>query len=142
MGNTLKTISYLKRNGIKNTALAVRERLDQKHLEPIQRELAGYEGTRYWADAQRQAASVKCRAHQSAHRFEKEYVFSILVPAYETKERYLREMIDSVIYQTYSKVELIIADASESDKVQKAVLSYMEHELIQIKGKADPLSPP
>lgn len=136
MSNTLRTISYLKRNGIKNTCDTIRERLDRVHLEPIQRELAGYEGARFWSDSHRQAAAVTCRAHQSAHRFKKEYVFSILVPAYETKQQYLREMMDSVMCQTYSRVELIIADASESDKVLRTVQAYMEHELAALKGKA------
>ena len=50
--------------------------------------------------------------------------FSILVPLYETKETYLREMVDSVLSQTYGNFELILADASASDRVEQVVKTY------------------
>lgn len=50
--------------------------------------------------------------------------FSILVPAYETKETYLKELIDSVLSQTYGNFELIIADAGTSSKVERTVSAY------------------
>jgi glycosyltransferase involved in cell wall biosynthesis len=48
-------------------------------------------------------------------------LFSIVVPAFETKEEFLREMIASVQRQSYPKWELIIADASDSDTVERVV---------------------
>ena len=44
-------------------------------------------------------------------------LFSLVVPAYCTKERFFREMIDSVIGQTYENWELCIADASDREPV-------------------------
>ncbi|MBO6016207.1 MAG: glycosyltransferase, partial [Lachnospiraceae bacterium] len=108
------------------------ERLDKKHREAIQRELEDYRGCRYWAEPERQERATRTRYEQATHRFEKEHVFSILVPAYRTKDSYLREMMDSVMRQTYSKVELIIADASPDDGVRRVVEAYKEHELADI----------
>ncbi len=48
-------------------------------------------------------------------KFEKEILFSILVPLYNTPEKYLREMIESVEAQTYPKWELCLADGSDKD---------------------------
>lgn len=129
MSNLIRTISYLKRNGIKNTCYTIKERLDVKHLEQVQREIMNYEGARYFATPEREANAEEVRTQQFLHKFENNYLFSILVPAYETDERYLAEMIDSVMRQTYSKVELIIADASKSDKVKQAVSLYQKEEL-------------
>lgn len=129
MGNLGKTISYLKRNGLKDTCHTIRERLDGSHLEQIQRELADYEGARFFADGLRQAHADEVRKEQAERRFRDEYLFSILVPAYETQEVYLKEMIDSVMRQTYAKVELIVADASQSDRVERVVEEYREYDL-------------
>lgn len=49
---------------------------------------------------------------------------SVLVPAYETPEGFLREMIESVLNQSYSRLELCIADGSPSDQVQRVVETY------------------
>ena len=48
-------------------------------------------------------------------KFEKEILFSILVPLYNTPEKYLREMIESVEAQTYPKWELCLADGSDAE---------------------------
>lgn len=47
--------------------------------------------------------------------FDREIIFSIVVPLYNTPENFLREMIDSVRNQTYSKWELCMADGSDDD---------------------------
>ena len=52
MSNLSKTISYLKRNGIKNTCYEVAERLDKIHLEEIQKRAANYRGSRYFCEEQ------------------------------------------------------------------------------------------
>ncbi|MCM1048724.1 MAG: glycosyltransferase [Clostridiales bacterium] len=56
------------------------------------------------------------------------YRFSIVVPAYETKEEYMRALIDSVRKQSYERWELIIADASSSGHVEQIVSEYQEKE--------------
>jgi LPXTG-site transpeptidase (sortase) family protein len=46
---------------------------------------------------------------------------SVLVPAYETKEIFIEDLILSLEDQSYTNYELIIADASETDKVKNKV---------------------
>lgn len=53
------------------------------------------------------------RIRQQSESFDKEIIFSILVPLFNTPERYLREMIESVLYQSYEKWELCMADGSD-----------------------------
>lgn len=108
--NLKKTIYYLKRNGLKNTWYAVRERLDKRgstpyFFTPIEEEVA---------EQQRRAAS------------QYETRFSIVVPAYRTDKTYLEEMITSVIGQTYPRWELVLADATENDSVETAVRHIAE----------------
>ena len=65
--------------------------------------------------------------------------FSLVVPAYCTRERFLREMIDSVVSQTYENWELCIADASDRDpapgeqSVARIVSSYRDDRRIRYK---------
>lgn len=58
--------------------------------------------------------------------FELEPVISIAVPLYRTPEKYLREMIESVLEQTYSHLELCLADGSMNDSVEPVVQEYMQ----------------
>lgn len=110
--NIKKTINYFKRNGIRKTFYTVLERYTQKeaysYVKPEKNVL----------DEQRE------------YRFEVANKFSILVPTYETKETYLREMVDSVLKQTYSELELIIADASKSDCVEKVIKTYTDKRIV------------
>ena len=133
MSAIIKTISYLKRNGIKNTCDTIMERLDHVHLEQIQKELKGYEGCLHYATKEREANEIQLRQEQMNRKFSPSYSFSIIVPAYETKENYLIQMIDSVMRQTYTKVELVIADASKSNQVEQVVKKYIEEILSEIK---------
>lgn len=108
ISNLKKTLNYLKKNGIKQAYYAARERVetekaDDYHFEnPDSDELF----------AQKEESSC----------FQTR--FSILVPAYETKEEYLRAMLQSVFDQTYGNFELLLADASESGQVERVVKSY------------------
>lgn len=110
LGNLKKTLSYLKRNGIKSAYYAARERIETEkgehyvYEQPQEQEL----------QRQREAAGA---LHTR---------FSVIVPAYETKEEYLRAMLDSVLQQTYGNFELILADASKSDQVMQIVGEYQD----------------
>lgn len=128
MSNMTKTVSYLKRNGWKHTINAVMERIDQKHRDAMQIQAAAWQGCRDWSEAS-VAAGAATRAAKIS--FSKNIRFSILVPAYETAEEHLREMIDSVLNQTYSNLELILADASASDRVQRVVAEYEQDERLK-----------
>ena len=57
---------------------------------------------------------------------EKAPLISILVPLYNTPERYLREMISSCLAQSYQNFELCLADASDTDAVEKVVAAYRD----------------
>ncbi len=109
-GSIKKTINYFKRNGFTDTWYAVQERLwEKKHVKyeyepPVEEELKVQRGKKY----------------------DRPLKFSIVVPAYETAEVFLQDLILSVEEQTYSDYELIIADASESNKVGAVVKSFME----------------
>lgn len=133
MSNLSRTISYLKRNGIKNTCYEVAERLDKRHLEEIQKKAADYRGSRYFCEEQVRlmyAAGDELRHVQPEEipdrpEFQKDFVFSILVPAYETNPKHFEEMLDSVVAQSiFAKVELIVADASKSNRVEQVVKTY------------------
>lgn len=105
INNLLKTIRYLKKNGIRYTYYAAKERIEEErkadyyYKEPSEETL----------DAQRKDSA----AYPT--------LFSIVVPAYNTDEQFLREMIDSVYRQSYDKWELIIADAGSSATVERTV---------------------
>ncbi len=110
ISNLKKTLRYLKKNGIRPTYYAMKERMETEAGD-------GYTYVPPTAEAlkeqEKRAAHMKVR-------------FSILVPAYETREEHLRAMIDSVLAQSYGNFELIISDASSSDKVEKVIETYTD----------------
>ena len=120
LGSVKKTLYYLRRNGMKNTCYAVLERLEErKHAAyrfepPAPEELA----------RQRQESSLLVKAP---------ITFSIVVPCYRTRERYLREMMDSVRRQTYTHWELILADATEDDSVERVVQTVEDSRIRYVK---------
>lgn len=108
ISNLKKTLRYIRKNGIRKAYYAMKER--------VQTEIADgytYEPLKDF-DLREQIEDSK-RFHIR---------FSILVPAFETREEYLRAMIDSVLSQTYGNFELILADASLTDQVEQIVKSY------------------
>lgn len=111
--NLRKAYCYLKKNGLKSAYYAALERIMRGN------------GKTY---CYRQPGENVLQAQRAAADGYP-YRFSILVPAYETKEAYLREMIESVLGQSYGNLELIIADASRSGQVEAAVRSYADGRL-------------
>lgn len=103
--NFRKTVNYLKKNGLRHTYYAAKERIKEEktslyvYQEPASEELTA----------------------QQVETADYSELFSIVVPAYETKETFLKEMIDSVRRQSYQNWELLIADAGESGRVEKVV---------------------
>ncbi|MCM1134625.1 MAG: glycosyltransferase [Clostridium sp.] len=110
ISNFKKTLRYLKKNGIRPTYYAMKERLQE-------------DGDSNYTYEPREEACLK---EQERLAGDMHVRFSILVPAYETKEEYLRAMIDSVLAQTYGNFELIISDASSTDRVEKVVAAYTD----------------
>lgn len=112
ISNIKKTVYYLKRNGIRKTFAAAAERVTGKET--------------YCYKPPTEAEEQQ----QREHSFTKRCKFSILVPAYETKEGYLRQLIETMLSQTYSDFELIIADASEGKCVEETVRSYTDERIL------------
>lgn len=108
ISNLKKTLNYLKKNGIKQAYYAARERMEREKADDYHYE--DPDPAELLAQKER-GACFQIR-------------FSILVPAYETKEEYLRAMLESVLDQTYENFELLLADASESDQVEQVIKSY------------------
>lgn len=121
--NLKKTLFYLRRNGVKNTWNAARERMERagsgryEWAEPSLTELlAGREYSRELiAEAEENGAMAP--------------TFSILVPAYRTDPGFLKELAESVMAQTYPCWELLILDASENGAVRDAL-----REICAVKG--------
>lgn len=116
--NLKKTWYYFQKNGIIDTFYAVKERFYAKN-SPL------YPDRNYSFEPVTEAELEK----QRSRVFQSKYRFSILVPMYETDPKYAKEMIDSVLEQTYPYFELILADASKSDTVQKTVASYQDERI-------------
>lgn len=120
LANWKKTIYYLRRNGIKNTFYAVCERLQQKRAENY-----------CYKEPDSQTLTA-----QRNHDFKVKPLFSIVVPLYRTPKEYLVEMIDSVLCQTYDRLELILADATEDDSVECIVRECYAAEVMTCEPEA------
>ncbi|MCM1266756.1 MAG: glycosyltransferase [Bacteroidales bacterium] len=103
--NLRKTANYLKKNGLAGTFYAAAERAQEEKK----------------ADYRYVSPDAETLAAQRRETAEYPYRFSIVTPAYETKEAYLREMIASVQAQSYENWELVIADASVGGAVERTV---------------------
>ncbi|MCM1257798.1 MAG: glycosyltransferase [Roseburia sp.] len=68
------------------------------------------------------------KKRQSKEKFSVMPKISVLVPLYNTPEQFLRDMIESVLNQTYTNLELCLADASDSEhgNVASIVDSYVK----------------
>ena len=103
----------VKKNGISNTYYKVKE----KHAKNEAQKEYGKE--RLLALPTEEELEV-----QKKRNFLKEVTFSIVVPTYHTPEEFLRQMIESVLGQTFCRVELLIADGSNDDSVERIVAEY------------------
>ncbi len=110
ISNIKKTIYYMKKNGIKQAYYAAKER--------AVREI----GDNYTYQPLSEHTLMGQRARSAALP----YKFSIVVPAYEPNPVHFKEMMESVLRQTYSKWELIIADAGKQETVEAIVKEYQE----------------
>ncbi len=108
--NIRKTINYSKKNGYKEAFFAACERVIAKYHANYRYEEP--DGERLWQQKEEQQAFAT--------------KFSIIVPAYETRQEYLKALIESCLGQSYEKWELIIADGSESSIVEDCVAGYQD----------------
>ena len=108
--NLKKTYYYFKRNGVMQTIGAALERVQAP----------------YFADYSYVLPEEGVLKLQRQKNWNNPVLFSVVVPAYETKEEFLKVLIDSLLEQTYPYFELIIADASSTDKVKDYCKKYTD----------------
>ena len=113
----IKTILYAKKNGVKAAYYAAKERLELQKNSVYQFIPVSDETLR----KQRQNFEVWAESGDIP-------LISIVVPCYNTPEKYLRAMIESVQAQSYSKFELILADASSDDNVAGIIAEYTQND--------------
>lgn len=114
--NLKKAYRYCRKNGVVPTFYAALERMLDQNVRYEKRIITEEE-----------------LAAQRNTIWEAPECFSILVPAYETKLQHFHEMIDSVLTQTYGGFELIIADASPSDKLWEELKYYNDSRIRYLK---------
>ncbi len=116
--NIRKTLAYARRNGVKETWRAVRERIVLNRMA-YRYETPATETLR----AQRVNAQTRAKALMKGDRNKPSLPrFSILVPLYRTPPTFLKAMINSVTAQSYGEWELILADASPAgESLEKLV---------------------
>ena len=107
-----KTIYYLRRNGIRKTCAAVRERLDRKRTEEYE-----------WVPPTAEKLLMQSRQAEE-HGYT--VTFSIVVPAYRTPGNCLRELMEALLAQSYGKWELVLADASGDNSVRNIAAEYTD----------------
>ena len=104
----------IKKNGVSNTYYKVKEKQAKTQA------MKDYNEKRLLSLPTEEELEV-----QRKRNFMKEITFSIVVPTYQTPEGFLRQMIESVLGQTFCRVELVLADGSFDDSVEKIVREYM-----------------
>ena len=115
LANLKKAFFYLQKNGIRKTGYAIRERMDRR------RELSYV----YMPVSAEVLESQRRKAEEMLVNGEAP-VFSILVPAYRTGQEFLFDLLDSLESQSYPYWELILADASEDDAVEKGLKKWQQ----------------
>ncbi len=111
--NIRKTINYSKKNGYKEAFFAACERVIAK----------------YHADYRYEEPTKERLIQQKKEQVSFMTKFSIIVPAYETRQEYLIALIESCLGQSYENWELIIADGSESSIVEDCVAAYQDERI-------------
>lgn len=97
-----KTINHLKANGLTATFVKIGEY--QKYKKAA---------LRYMRD---NALSPEELELQRETEYKDEVLISLVTPAYNTDREYLLQLLDSVQAQTYANWELVIVDASDSER--------------------------
>ena len=105
----------VKKNGISNTYYKVKEKQAKNEAQK------GYEVERRLALPTEEELEA-----QKKRNYVKDITFSIVVPTYHTPDLFLRQMIESVLGQTFCRVELVLADGSSDDSVEKIVAEYAD----------------
>lgn len=144
MGPVLKTVRYAKRNGAKAAFYAALERVDHVHVDAATRKALAYVGNKDWGVASydgKTTENFECAVSGSGSSTisgKADPFISIVVPTYETKKEFLDDLLNCVVRQTYKNWELVLADASRSDLVEKNVTVFKTEHADDLKeNKAD-----
>lgn len=111
-GDIKKTLYFLRRNGLESTRYEIRERLEQKNRPIYRWHLASLEELK--------------RQQRWAEENDIPLKFSIVVPAYRTRENCLTDLVDSLMCQSYPYWELILADATRGKSVWKVMKEFKD----------------
>lgn len=120
-GKTRKALSYLKRNGLKNTLRRVKLEQSKQSDESYQQWIAENENWNI------EAIKAEIMA------FEYQPVISILMPVYNVEEKWLAKCIESVQNQFYPKWELCMADDHSTDASVRPLLEKFAAQDSRIK---------
>ena len=130
MSHISRAVSFFKRNGFLPTVYATLERVGLFGPDPDQ-----VRANKYGEMTENTKEETRTVAPKELRKLTKEYRFSIVVPAYETDEVFFAEMIDSVRRQTYLNWQLVIADASKSDTLEKKMEEYDDERICYVRLK-------
>ena len=114
--NVRKTYYFLKRNGLRQTYYAVRERLTKRRSS-------------YYYEAPDVAELKRQRTEFAGCDASKYPLLSVVVPLFETREVFLRELLASVLSQTYPFFEVILGDFSSDNQLKQVVEDYADARL-------------
>ncbi len=118
-----RSIGYIKRNGIIAGALEISESMSRTNPRGSDyREPSDYE------------LSVMRRLSEALSLHP---LISVIVPAYNTDKIFYRAMVESVLAQTYEKLELIIADASEDKEALKSISESYDDKRVKYIALSD-----
>lgn len=118
MGKYRKTISYIRRNGIRKTFFRILEQFETNAY------FANYD-----KESKEKRASEQELLQQAQISFGSNPLISIVVPLYNTPDRFLKELIESIIAQSYKNWELILADGSGKDYLKVCAAGYRDERI-------------
>lgn len=118
--NIKKGFLYLKRYGVKDFSVRLRERFADAEVD--------YDK---WFRERR--LSEEERERQRSRAWEEKPLISIVVPVYRTPEVFLRQMIESVQAQTYENWELCIADGSGEERGPEQIIGEYQRKDTRIR---------
>ncbi len=110
IANLKKTIYYMRKNGVKQTYYAAKERAVREI-----RDNYGY-----------QPLSEQALANQRRHSTALTCKISLAVPVFDPDPACFKAMLESVLSQSYPHWELILADAGSSEEIAAVIKEYQK----------------
>jgi len=118
--NIKKGFLYLKRYGIKDFSVRLKERFADAEVD-------------YDKWIRGKSLTEEEREQQRSRVWEEKPLISVVVPVYRTPEVFLRQMIESVQAQTYENWELCIADGSGEDREPERIIGEYQRKDTRIR---------